>query len=109
MKERPKALPSCTTAVPTSFGKLYVTISELEGNPFEVFCVIGKSGGDLNAMAEVVGRLVSLALRNDIPVEEVVRQLVEISGAEHMNWEGELIKSIPDAVGKILRDRKSVV
>lgn len=103
MKERPKTLPSSTTTIPTGFGKLYVTISELDGRPFEVFCVIGKSGGDVNAMAEVVGRLVSLALRNDIPINEVVKQLVEISGVEHINWEGEMIKSIPDAVGKLLR------
>jgi len=103
MKERPKQLPSSTYTIPTGLGKLYVTISELNGVPFEVFCVIGKSGGDVNAMAETLGRLISLALRNDIPVAEIVKQLSGISGESQLMWENYLVKSIPDAVGELLR------
>jgi hypothetical protein len=54
-------------------------------------------------MAEVVGRLVSLALRNNIPVEEVVKQLINIAGNSQTTWEGYVVKSIPDAVGELLR------
>jgi len=103
LRDRPQELPSKTYKVPTGYGNLYIIVSELEGKPFEVFCVIGKSGGSINAKAEVTGRLVSLALRNDIPVKDIVNQLQDISGSELKAWKDTVIKSIPDAVGYILK------
>jgi len=103
--ERPVALPSYTTKVPTGYGSLYVTITELDGKPFEVFCSIGKSGASIMAKAEVTGRLSSLALRYGVPVEKVIEQLINISGSETRAWKDTIIKSIPDAVGKVLQER----
>jgi len=100
---RPETLTSTTTKVPTGLGTLYITICELEGKPFEVFCTIGKSGGSIMAKAEVVGRMISLALRYKVPLDEIVDQLIDISGSEQMPWKDTVIKSIPDAVGKILK------
>lgn len=105
MKQRPEELPSTTTKIHTGYGNLYITITEVDGKPFEVFCSIGKSGGSIMAKAEVTGRLVSLALRNGIPVKEVVDQLTDISGEQPMATSDGLVKSIPDAVGKVLRKR----
>lgn len=105
MKQRPEELPSTTTKIHTGYGNLYITITEVDGKPFEVFCSIGKSGGSIMAKAEVTGRLVSLALRNGIPVKEVVDQLTDISGEQPMATSSGLVKSIPDAVGKVLRKR----
>jgi len=105
VKTRPSTLHSTTTIVPTGYGKLYITISEHENKPFEVFCHIGKSGASIMAKAEVVGRLVSLALRNDIDVKDIVDQLIDISGDSPMAWKDTVIKSIPDAVGKVLKER----
>ena len=102
---RPNTLPSTTTKIPTGFGNLYVTITEVDNQPFEVFCTIGKSGGSIMAKAEVTGRLTSLCLRNGISVEDVVHQLIDISGGESVNYKKHLIKSIPDAVGIVLRER----
>ena len=104
-KERPKTLTSTTTKVPTGHGNLYITITEHEGKPFEVFCTIGKSGGSVMAKAEVTGRMVSLALRHEIPLTDIIDQLIDISGSEQRPWKKTLIKSIPDAVGKILKER----
>ena len=104
-KERPEQLPSTTIRVPTGYGKLYVTITELDGKPFEVFCTLGKSGSSIMAKAEVVGRMSSLALRNGIHVKEVVDQLIGIDGGNPIHWKGALIKSIPDAVARVLKER----
>jgi len=102
MKERPETLPSKTIKVKTGYGNLYVTVTELEGIPFEVFATVGKSGAGIMAKAEVTGRLVSLALRNDVPVTEIIDQLKDIGG-DHLLATGKtVIKSIPDAVGKVL-------
>ena len=102
---RPKTLPSTVIKVPTGYGMLYITISEHKGKPFEVFCTIGKSGSSIMAKAEVVGRMVSLALRHDVQVEDIVDQLIDIDGGNQIAWEDTVIKSIPDAVGKILKRR----
>lgn len=103
MKPRPKTLPSKTTCVKTGLGQLYITITELDGRPVEVFCTIGKSGASIMAKAEVTGRLASLALRNGVPVKEVIKQLIGIGGSYTGTWNGQLVESIPDAVGKALK------
>lgn len=104
MKQRPETLPSKTTQIPTGYGTLYVTVSEFDGLPFEVFCTIGKSGKSIMAKSEVIGRLVSLALRHDVPLPEVIGQLADISGEQQVAWKDGVVKSIPDAVGKVLRN-----
>ena len=104
MKTRPETLQGKTYKIPTGLGSLFVTINEVDGLPFEVFLTIGKSGASILAKAEVTARLTSLALRNDIPVAEVVKQLIDISGSELMPYKDMVIRSIPDALGKLLRD-----
>ena len=60
----------------TGCGPLYVTINYDEnGNPFEIFNSIGKSGGCAQSQTESTGRMVSLALRSGIGAEEIISQL----------------------------------
>jgi ribonucleoside-diphosphate reductase alpha chain len=101
-RERPSTLPSITDKIKTGFGNLYVTISYYNQKPFEVFTSIGKSGYTTMADAEALGRLISLALRSGVDVEEVISQLKGIGGAEPVFTEGGLVQSIPDAIAKIL-------
>ncbi|GAF81812.1 unnamed protein product [marine sediment metagenome] len=100
--KRPNTLPSRTIKVRTGYGNLYITITELDGKPYEIFCTIGKSGGSTMAKAEVTGRLVSLALRNGVSLRDIIDELIDISGDHQSTWNKTLIKSIPDAVGKVL-------
>jgi len=102
---RPETLNSIVTKVPTGYGSLYITINEYNFKPFEVFCTIGKSGRSIAAKAEVVGRLVSLALRHEVPLKDIVDQLINISGEQPTPWKDTVIKSIPDAVAKVLNRR----
>lgn len=105
MKDRPRILNSTTTKVPTGYGSMYVTITELDSKPFEVFCFLGKSGSSIMAKAELTGRMTSLALRNGISVTEIVNQLIDIDGGNPVVWEDTLVKSIPDAVAKVLEKK----
>jgi len=99
---RPDTLPSMTHKVSTGLGRLYITISHFNHQPFEVFCSIGKSGYSTMADAEAIGRLTSLALRSGISAEEVVSQLKGIGGSEPTFHNGALIQSIPDAIAQAL-------
>ena len=101
-RDRPITLPSVTDKIKTGFGNLYVTISFYNQKPFEVFTSIGKSGYTTMADAEALGRLISLALRSDVDVKEVISQLKGIGGSEPIFTEGGLVQSIPDAIAKIL-------
>jgi len=101
-KDRPITLPSVTDKIKTGFGNLYVTISFYNQKPFEVFTSIGKSGYTTMADAEALGRLISLALRSEVDVKEVISQLKGIGGSEPIFTEGGLVQSIPDAIAKIL-------
>ncbi|WP_029896126.1 vitamin B12-dependent ribonucleotide reductase [Desulfohalovibrio reitneri] len=103
--QRPEMVYGFTRKVRTGLGELYLTINEVDGKPFEVFATIGKSGHSIMAKAEAVGRLVSLALRSGIGVEEIVKQLEGIGGEYTVFAKKRLLKSIPDAVAYVLRQR----
>jgi len=100
--ERPDELTGRTRKVPTVFGNLYVTCNEMDGVPFEVFATLGKGGKEVSAATEALGRLISLALRHGVPLEEVVGQLKGIAGEQPVFDEDGSIKSLPDAIGKAL-------
>jgi ribonucleoside-diphosphate reductase alpha chain len=81
-----------------------------EGHPFEVFLEIGKAGSDIKAMAEAMGRLMSLVLRMASPVSplervrEIVKQITGIGGARSYGFGKRRVLSLPDAVGQALAE-----
>ena len=89
----------------TGMGNLYVTVTEFEGRPFEVFATIGKSGRSTTAKTEAIGRLVSLAFRSGVKVEEVIKQLKGIGGEHPVFQKGGLVLSVPDAIARVLEER----
>jgi len=105
VKERPETLDGFTTRIKTGLGQLYVTVSEYDGQPFEVFATIGKSGHSTTAKTEAIGRLASLALRSGVRVEKIVKQLKGICGEHPVFQEGGLVLSIPDAISRVLENR----
>lgn len=104
-KRRPETLEGFTTRMKTGMGHLYVTVTEYNAQPFEVFATIGKSGRSTTAKTEAIGRLVSLALRSGVSVEKIVDQLKGIGGEHPVFQEGGLVLSIPDAIARILEKR----
>ena len=105
VKERPETLDGFTTKIKTGYGHLYVTVTEYDGKPFEVFATIGKSGKSTTAKTEAIGRLVSLALRSGVKVDDIVDQLKGISGEHPVFQNGGLVLSIPDAIARVLEKR----
>lgn len=83
----------------TGCGRLYVTLNEFEGEPFETFAHMGKAGGCASSQIEAIGRLISLALRFGIGAEEVVKQIKGISC--HEKYVGGPT-SCADGIGKLI-------
>jgi ribonucleoside-diphosphate reductase alpha chain len=102
VQKRPATLNGFTTKIRTGLGQLYVTVSDLNGKPFEVFATIGKSGRSTTAKTEAIGRLVSLALRSGVDVKQIIDQLKGIGGEHPVFQEGGLVLSIPDAIARVL-------
>jgi ribonucleoside-diphosphate reductase alpha chain len=97
-------LPSHSFPVETPLGKLRLFVTELEGEPFEVFAIIGRAGSDVMAFTEAIGRLLSLALRCGIPVRLLAEQLRGIGGSRSAGFGPDRVRSVPDAIGKLLQD-----
>ena len=100
-----------TYKMETPVGKAYVTINTNGGNePLELFINVGKAGSDVQAMAEGLGRLISLILRIASPVDphkrahEVIHQLSGIGGSRHVGFGEMRVKSLPDAIAKVMND-----
>ncbi len=103
--ERPDTLEGFTTRIKTGMGHLYVTVTELNGKPFEVFATIGKSGKSTTAKTEAIGRLISLALRAGVNVEDIIDQIKGIGGEYAVFQKSGRVLSIPDAIGMVLEER----
>jgi ribonucleoside-diphosphate reductase alpha chain len=110
-KPRPESLRGMTYRKVTPLGAAYVTVNEDEdGQPFELFVTVGKAGSDTAALAEAMGRLISLCLRlpSDLSEKErlaqVVEQLVGIGGAHQLGFGKQRVRSLPDGLGQVLSE-----
>jgi ribonucleoside-diphosphate reductase alpha chain len=111
VKPRPHSLTGTTYRMETPIGTAFITVNDTaEGEPFEVFVQVGKAGSDTMAVAEALGRLVSLALRMPSPmsarrrVDEVVNQLARIGGGQPTGFGPTKVLSLPDALARTLAE-----
>src|SRR4029453_3484394 len=93
VKPRPHSLAGRRYRSETPIGTAFITVNETEdGEPFEVFVQVGKGGSDTMAVAEALGRLISLTFRLPSPMspqrrlEEVISQLSRIGGAQPLGF-----------------------
>jgi ribonucleoside-diphosphate reductase alpha chain len=108
-KPRPQVLRGTTYRTPTPLGTAYITVNQNgDEDPFEVFANVGKAGSDTAAVAEAIGRLVSLALRMPSPLSaqermtEVIDQLAGIGGGRPLGFGPNRVRSLPDAIAQVL-------
>lgn len=106
---RPMMLSGITYKSDSPSGKLYVTLNhDDKDNLFEVFINHGKSGSDLMALADALGRMISFVLRIHSPVptrervREIVSELAGIGGSQSIGFGANRVRSLPDAISKIL-------
>src|SRR5215471_4369286 len=111
IKPRPRSLKGSTYRTETPIGTAWITITEnSEHEPFEVFVQVGKGGSDTMAVAESLGRLISLILRLPSPfsaqrrLEEVISQLARIGGGQPTGFGPTKILSLPDALSRVLAE-----
>ena len=111
IKPRPRGLKGSTYRTQTPIGTAWITITENEEHePFEVFVQVGKGGSDTMAVAEALGRLISLILRLPSPLsaqrrlEEVIGQLSRIGGGQPTGFGPAKILSLPDALSRTLAE-----
>jgi len=111
VKPRPHSLPGATYRMETPIGTAFITVNDTpDGDPFEVFVQVGKAGSDTMAVAEALGRLVSLVLRLPSPLsaqrrlEEVINQLARIGGGQPTGFGAAKILSLPDALARTLAE-----
>jgi ribonucleoside-diphosphate reductase alpha chain len=108
IKERPEVIQGYTRQVRAPEGKVNVTLNSDEDGLLEVFVNIGKAGSDVAALAEAMGRLISLHLRIDSPIsqnqraEEVARQLRAIGGSTSIGFGADRVRSLPDAMARAI-------
>ena len=109
VKPRPRSLSGATHRMETPIGTAFITVNETPGgDPFEVFVQVGKAGSDTMAVAEALGRLISLVLRLPSPLsaqrrlEEVISQLSRIGGGQPTGFGAAKILSLPDALARTL-------
>lgn len=98
---RPTELPGITYKSVTALGNVYVTVTWHEGHLFEVFVVVGKSGGCVGSQAEGLARMASLNLRSGIDPAEIVDQLTGIT-CDPQWHKGVQTLSVADAVGQVI-------
>ncbi len=97
----------------TPAGTARVVINEVDGNPFEVFMLLGRAGSEVQSFMEALGRIISLYLRSNGNVtprrrlELVSEQLKGIGGANQMGFGPGRVLSVVDAIGKLLESHLS--
>jgi ribonucleoside-diphosphate reductase alpha chain len=111
VKPRPHSLSGRTYRAETPIGTAFITVNETEDRePFEVFVQVGKGGSDTMAVAEALGRLISLTLRLPSPMspqrrlEEIISQLSRIGGAQPLGFGKGKVLSLPDALARTLAE-----
>ena len=100
----------------TPVGTAHITMNDDEdGNPLEVFVEIGRGGSELKAMAEAMGRLMSVLLRMVSAlspkerVTQIVNQLRGIGGSRSTGFGSRRVRSLPDAVAQVLAEHYGVL
>ena len=105
-RSRPERTFGVTERAKIGCGNLYVTVNSDEKGICEVFTSLGRNGG-CPSQSEATARLISMALRAGIDVQEIIDQLKGIRCMSTLKREGTMaggmrVLSCPDAIGKAI-------
>jgi ribonucleoside-diphosphate reductase alpha chain len=108
VKARPEVVAGYTRQIRAPEGKVNITLNSDEDGLLEVFVNVGKAGSDVSALAEALGRLMSVHLQIDSPLtqrqraQEIAHQLRAIGGSTSIGFGLDRVRSLPDAVARAL-------
>ncbi|MEG0616490.1 MAG: vitamin B12-dependent ribonucleotide reductase [Oscillospiraceae bacterium] len=100
-RPRPEITQGFTERVKIGCGNLYITVNYDENGICEVFTSTGKAGG-CPSQSEATARLVSVALRSGITVEEIYDQLKGIRCPSTIRQSCMSCTSCPDAIARVV-------
>ena len=116
VRPRRHCLEGRTYHLVTPLGTAYISVNANgDGEPFEVFLNVGKAGSDTAAVAEAIGRLISLILRIPSPLsatrrlKQVVKQLKGIGGGRPLGFGRGRVQSLPDGVAQVLAEHLGLI
>ncbi len=105
LRQRGPVAIGVTHKVDTGRGKIYITInySEYHSEPVEVFIRLGHLSTPTEAaLAEWSGRLISLLLKYDVPLESVIRQGNKVYGDTVFWYNQQSFCSLPKLISHLL-------
>lgn len=112
LRPHPAKRVGVTISKSTPIGTAHIVMNNDENNrPLEVFIEVGKAGSDIAAMTEALGRIMSLVLRMNSPLEpiervqEMIGQMKGIGGARSVGFGKNRISSLPDAIALALDEQ----
>lgn len=104
-RQRPDITTGITEKVRVGCGTLYITVNRDNNGICEVFTNVGKAGG-CPSQSEATSRLISIALRSGMDVNEIIEQLKGIrchSTLRQRAYNKDIkVLSCPDAIGKTI-------
>ncbi len=104
----PLAVSGYTYRKETPAGTARVIINEVDGDPVEVFFLLGRAGSEVQSFMESLGRVISLYLRSSDGIsprrrlELIAEQIKGIGGANQMGFGAGRVLSVVDAIGQLM-------
>lgn len=110
IKPRPRPDVTCgiTERMKIGCGNLYVTVNYDENGICEVFTSTGKAGG-CPSQSEATARLVSIALRSGVSIDEILEQLRGIRCPSTIRHTGMKCTSCPDAIARVIKKTADMI
>ena len=106
-RQRPETTRGITEKIKIGCGNLYVTVNYDEKGICEVFSNLGRAGG-CPSQTEAASRLISIALRSGINVDDIIDQLRGIRCHSTLRKKDVKVLSCPDAIGRVLEKVKEI-
>ncbi|WP_066452634.1 vitamin B12-dependent ribonucleotide reductase [Anaerotruncus rubiinfantis] len=107
-RPRPEITCGLTERMKIGCGNLYVTVNYDETGICEVFTSTGKAGG-CPSQSEATARLVSIALRSGISIDEILDQLRGIRCPSTIRHTGMKCTSCPDAIARVIKKTADMI
>ncbi len=102
---RPKTLYGSTKSINIGCGKILVTVNHDNTNKVKEVIITSGKGGGCHAQSEAIGRLISISLRANVDINEIIHQLkgIRCDACKRKDLDG---ISCPDAIGRYIEDEQ---
>lgn len=102
---RPKKLFGSTKTINIGCGKILVTVNHDNNNKVKEVIITSGKGGGCHSQSEAIGRLISISLRANVDINEIIHQLkgIRCDACKRKGLDG---ISCPDAIGRYIEEEQ---